>query len=61
MLYDLLQYLDSVQVGGAGLYKYISFRAGVALIISLLISMVFGGKIIKYLKRLQIGETVRDL
>ncbi|MFT5763372.1 MAG: phospho-N-acetylmuramoyl-pentapeptide-transferase, partial [Saprospiraceae bacterium] len=46
---------------GAGLYKYISFRAGVALIISLLISMVFGGKIIKYLKRLQIGETVRDL
>jgi len=61
MLYDLLQYLDSLGTDGAGLYKYISFRAGIALIISLLISMVFGGKIIKYLKRLQIGETVRDL
>jgi phospho-N-acetylmuramoyl-pentapeptide-transferase len=61
MLYDLLQYLDELNVKGAGLYKFISFRAGIALILSLLISMVFGGKIIKYLKRLQIGETVRDL
>ncbi len=61
MLYDLLQYLDSIGSTGAGLYKYISFRAGVALIISLLISMVFGGKIIAYLKKLQVGETVRDL
>lgn len=61
MLYDLLKYLDSIGVGGAGLYKFISFRAGAAIIISLLISMVFGGKIINYLKRLQVGETVRDL
>lgn len=61
MLYDLLKYLDSIGVGGAGLYKFISFRAGIAIIISLLISMVFGGKIINYLKRLQVGETVRDL
>lgn len=61
MLYDLLQYLDSIGTDGAGLYKYISFRAGIALIISLLISMVFGGKIIDYLRRLQVGETVRDL
>ena len=61
MLYDLLKYLDQFDWGGAGLYKFISFRAGAALILSLLISMVFGGKIIKYLKQLQIGETVRDL
>ena len=61
MLYDLLKYLDQFDWIGTGLYKFISFRAGVAIILSLLISMVFGGKIIGYLKRLQIGETVRDL
>ncbi len=46
---------------GAGLFQYISFRAGIAVILSLLISMVFGGRIIRYLHRLQVGETVRDL
>ncbi|HMQ46486.1 MAG TPA: phospho-N-acetylmuramoyl-pentapeptide-transferase [Saprospiraceae bacterium] len=46
---------------GAGLFDYISFRAGVAAILALLISMVFGSRIIDYLRRLQIGETVRDL
>ncbi len=61
MLYDLLQYLESLGFSFARLHHYISFRAGVAIVISLLISMVFGGKIIEYLKRLQIGETVRDL
>ncbi len=61
MLYDLFKYLDELGYSGAGLYQYLSFRAGIAIIISLLISMVFGGKIIDYLKRLQVGETVRDL
>jgi len=46
---------------GVNLYKFISFRAGVAMIISLTISLLFGGRIIKFLKALQIGETVRDL
>ena len=46
---------------GARLFQSLSFRAGVAIIISLLISMVFGGRIIKYLRRQQVGETVRDL
>ncbi|MFK8103266.1 MAG: phospho-N-acetylmuramoyl-pentapeptide-transferase [Saprospiraceae bacterium] len=43
------------------LFEYITFRAGLAIILSLLISMIFGKKIIDYLQRLQIGETVRDL
>jgi phospho-N-acetylmuramoyl-pentapeptide-transferase len=46
---------------GAGLVQYITFRAGIAAIFSLIISMVFGGRIIRYLHRLQVGETVRDL
>ena len=61
MLYDLLEYLDQFDWRGAGLYKYISFRAGAAIIFSLIISLIFGGRIIRYLRRLQIGETVRDL
>ncbi len=61
MIYDLLQYLESLDYTWARLHRFISFRAGIAIIISLLISMVFGGKIIKYLKKLQVGETVRDL
>ncbi|MCB0629941.1 MAG: phospho-N-acetylmuramoyl-pentapeptide-transferase [Saprospiraceae bacterium] len=46
---------------GSGLVNYVTFRAGLATILSLIISMIFGGKIIQYLKRLQVGETVRDL
>lgn len=61
MLYYLFQYLDSLGVPGAGVFDYISFRAAMAIITSLLISMVFGKKIIQLLKRQQIGETVRDL
>lgn len=62
MLYYLLQYLDSVfDFPGAGLYQYITFRSGIAFILSLLISTIFGKKIINYLRRQQIGETVREL
>lgn len=62
MLYELFQWLeDCCDIPGAGLFRFITFRAGVAVVISLLISMVWGGSIVRYLKRLQIGETVRDL
>lgn len=63
MLIELVEWLEKVYgpIKGAGLFQYITFRAGVAIILSLLISMVFGGRIIRYLKRLQIGESIRDL
>lgn len=62
MLTHLFDYLDSLwDIPGSGLFRFITFRAGGAIIISLLISMVFGAGIIRKLRRLQIGETVRDL
>lgn len=61
MLYYLFTYLDGLGVPGAGLFDYISFRAAMAIITSLLISMVFGKRIIALLLRKQMGETVRDL
>ena len=63
MLIELTNWLNNVlgDKPGIGLFDYISFRAGSAIIISLIISMLFGSRIIKYLKRLQIGESVRDL
>ncbi|MBN9292992.1 MAG: phospho-N-acetylmuramoyl-pentapeptide-transferase [Flavobacteriia bacterium] len=61
MLYYLFDYLDKYDFPGAGLFHFISFRASMALLTSLVISIVFGGKIIRFLQRLQIGETIRDL
>jgi phospho-N-acetylmuramoyl-pentapeptide-transferase len=62
MLYYLFSYLDSAfDLPGAGMFNYISFRAALAVITSLIISMVFGKRIIQFLKRKQVGETVRDL
>jgi len=62
MLYHLFEYLqENFNLPGAGLFSYISFRSGIALIISLVISIVFGNRIIRSLKRLQVGETVREL
>jgi phospho-N-acetylmuramoyl-pentapeptide-transferase len=62
MLYQLFDYLDREwNLPGAGLFQFISFRAGLALILSLVISIVLGGRIIAYLRKLQIGETVREL
>ncbi|MFT5821935.1 MAG: phospho-N-acetylmuramoyl-pentapeptide-transferase [Crocinitomix sp.] len=61
MLYYLFSYLHEQGVPGAGLFNFISFRAAMAIITSLLISMVFGKKIIDLLRRKQMGETVRDL
>jgi phospho-N-acetylmuramoyl-pentapeptide-transferase len=62
MFYYLFSFLDKqFDFPGAGVFQYISFRAAMALIVSLLISMVFGKRIINLLHRKQVGETVRDL
>ena len=61
MLYYLFDYLDSINFPGAGLFQFISFRAAMALITSLIVSIFFGKKIINLLRKQQIGETVRDL
>lgn len=62
MLYYLFQFTEKLfHLPGGRLFNYISFRAGLAIIISLIITMLFGERIIRSLKRLQIGETVRDL
>jgi len=61
MLYYLFSYLDSLDFPGAGVFQYISFRSAMALIVSLLISVVFGKKLIQLIRRMQVGETVRDL
>ena len=62
MLYYLFDWLDKAfDLPGAGVFQYISFRASMAAIASLIITVVFGKPIIKYLRKKQIGETVRDL
>lgn len=62
MLYYLFEYLHkTLDVPGTGVFQYITFRSGIAIILSLLISTVFGKRIINYLRRQQIGETVREL
>ncbi len=62
MLYYLFEYLDQYfKIPGAGVFQYITFRSGMALIFSLLISIIYGKRIINYLRKLQIGETVREL
>jgi len=61
MLYYLFQYLDKMDFPGAGVFQYISFRAAFALITSLLITLVFGKRIINYIRKKQIGETIREL
>ncbi len=61
MFYYLFTYLNEMDVPGAGLFQYVTFRTAMAVFTSLLISMVFGKRIISYLRKLQVGETVRDL
>jgi phospho-N-acetylmuramoyl-pentapeptide-transferase len=62
MLYYIADYLQRCcDVPGAGVFQYISFRTAAAVIVSLLISLVFGKNWIKYLNRKQVGETIRDL
>ncbi|MCA1747453.1 MAG: phospho-N-acetylmuramoyl-pentapeptide-transferase, partial [Bacteroidales bacterium] len=57
----LYEYLNQFDIPGAGMFQYISFRASMTVITSLLISLFIGKRIINYLRRKQIGETVRDL
>ena len=62
MLYDFFQYMDqNFNLLGAGVFQYISFRAGMAAIFSLIISILFGKKIISILKQFQLSENIRDL
>lgn len=61
MLYYLFQYLDEIGIRGAGVFNFISFRAAMAGITSLLLALIAGKSIIRYLQKLQIGESIRDL
>ena len=61
MLYYLFLYLEKLNFPGARLFHYISFRSAMTMILSLLIALFIGKKIINYLRVKQIGETVRDL
>ncbi len=62
MLYYLFGYLkEEFHLPGAGVFQYISFRAALALISSLIISLLFGKRIIAFLLKKQVGETIRDL
>ncbi|WP_405609344.1 phospho-N-acetylmuramoyl-pentapeptide-transferase [Polaribacter sp. Asnod1-A03] len=62
MLYYLIEYIESQShFPGAGLFQFITFRAGAAFILSLLISTIYGKRIIDFLRKQQVGETVRDL
>ena len=61
MLYDLFNYLDKIDIPGAGMFKYISFRSISALVFSLIISTIIGSRIIRILQKLQVGEQIRDL
>ena len=62
MLYHLFQYLEKTFVfPGSHLFSFISFRTGMAFIVSLMLATLFGRRIIDYLQKQQIGETIRDL
>ena len=61
MLTYLFNYLETMNFPGAGLFDYISFRAAMALITSLIVSILFGKRLIGHLKKQQIGESIRDL
>lgn len=62
MLYPIFDYLDRVlDIPGTGVFRYISFRAGMATLLSLIITITFGHRIISWIRNKQIGETVRDL
>jgi phospho-N-acetylmuramoyl-pentapeptide-transferase len=63
MLYYLYEYLTShgIHIPGLGMLKYISFRAGMAVLLSLTIALIYGKRIINYLRAKQMGELVRDL
>lgn len=62
MLYYLFEYLDkTLGVPGTGVFQYITFRSGLAVLLSLTISTIYGKRVINFLRRQQVGETVREL
>jgi phospho-N-acetylmuramoyl-pentapeptide-transferase len=62
MLYYLFEYLDkTMDVPGTGVFQYITFRSALAILLSLMISTIYGKKIINFLRNQQVGETVREL
>lgn len=61
MLYFLAEYLERFDIPGTGMMRYLSFRGAAAIILALVIATIFGGGIIRLLKRRQIGEDIRDL
>jgi phospho-N-acetylmuramoyl-pentapeptide-transferase len=62
MLYHFFNYINqNFDFPGSGLFQFISFRAGMAIITSLVITLVLGGRLIKFLQRKQVGESIRDL
>jgi phospho-N-acetylmuramoyl-pentapeptide-transferase len=61
MLYYVFKYLDELNIPGAGVFQFISFRSAMAVITSLIISLLIGKRIILFLQRKQVGEVVRDL
>jgi phospho-N-acetylmuramoyl-pentapeptide-transferase len=62
MLYYIFDFLDKhYNIPGAGVFQYISFRSAMALVASLIISLIFGKRIIGFIQKQQIGESIRDL
>ena len=61
MLYDLFEFLDKLDIPGAGMFRYISFRSAMAFVFALIISTIIGRRIIEKLQLMQVGEVVRDL
>ena len=62
MLYYLFEYLNNeMDIPGTGVFQYITFRSGLAVVLSLLISTIYGKKIVNFLRNQQVGETVREL
>ncbi|SFD12957.1 Phospho-N-acetylmuramoyl-pentapeptide-transferase [Chitinophaga sp. CF118] len=61
MLYYLFNYLKTLNFSGSGMFQFITFRITMALLLSLVISLLLGKSVVKYLQRKQIGETIRDL
>ena len=62
MLYHFFNFINNyLDFPGSGLFEFISFRAGMAVMTSLFITLIFGGKLIDYLHKKQVGESIRDL
>ena len=62
MLYYLFEYLDkTLNISGTGVFQYITFRSALAFMLSLLLSTIYGKRIVSFLRKQQIGETVREL